>query len=108
MVSSISKVICKSAYLRNGLSWKLCLLLLTLTFGFNSFAQTNITVTGTVQDATGTPLSGASVQVKGRTSGTYTKSDGTYSIQAPDNGTLVISYVGYGTREIAVTGSSLN
>ncbi|RED47840.1 SusC/RagA family TonB-linked outer membrane protein [Seonamhaeicola aphaedonensis] len=63
-----------------------------------SFAQT---VTGTVT-ADGQPLPGATVLVKGTTTGTSTDFDGNFSINADANSTLVFSYVGYATKEVAV------
>ena len=54
-----------------------------------------VTVTGTVTDVTGDPLIGATVTVKGTTSGTSTDIDGHYSISVGDNAILVFSYVGY-------------
>ncbi|HZI68065.1 MAG TPA: carboxypeptidase-like regulatory domain-containing protein, partial [Hanamia sp.] len=66
-------------------------------------------VTGIVTDSTGHPLAGVSIQVKGTNIGTTTDADGNFSIDAPDNATLVISYVGYIPREITVNGQiSLN
>ena len=64
------------------------------------FAQTQ--VRGTVVDENGEPAIGATIQIKGTTQGTVTDIDGQFSISAPANGTLVISYVGYKTQEIAV------
>lgn len=61
-------------------------------------------VTGTVSDATG-PLPGASIVVKGTTNGTQTDFDGNYSLSnVPGNATLVFSYVGFKTSELAVNG----
>lgn len=63
-------------------------------------------VSGTVSDATG-PLPGASVLVKGTTNGTQTDFDGNYTLgNVGSTATLVISYVGFKTREIAVNGQS--
>lgn len=66
-------------------------------------------VSGTVSDANG-PLPGASVVVKGTTTGTQTDFDGNFSIQvSSSDAVLVISYVGYSTQEVAVSGrSSIN
>ena len=51
------------------------------------------------------PLAGASVQVKGTTTGTTTNNEGNFSLTAPDaNVTLVISSVGYDEQEIALAG----
>ena len=57
------------------------------------WAQTQ--VTGRVTDAQGNPLTGVAVLVKNTNTGTTTATDGTFSISAPANSTLVFSYVGY-------------
>jgi TonB-linked SusC/RagA family outer membrane protein len=65
----------------------------------------NVTVTGKVTDHTnGQTLPGVSVKVKGSDVGTVTNIDGVFSIQAPDDATLVFSYVGYNAVEVAVKG----
>ncbi|SIR42284.1 SusC/RagA family TonB-linked outer membrane protein [Maribacter ulvicola] len=67
------------------------------------FAQNEISVSGTVTDEGGQPLPGASIIIKGTTTGTQTDFDGLYALNnVPNNGTLVISYIGYATQEIAV------
>ncbi|MDD3788865.1 MAG: carboxypeptidase-like regulatory domain-containing protein, partial [Petrimonas sp.] len=65
------------------------------------FAQTR--VTGNVVDANGDPVIGASIQIKGTGQGTVTDIDGNFSLSAPSNGTLVVSYVGMKTQEVAVS-----
>ena len=66
-------------------------------------------VSGVVSDNDGSGLPGVSVKVKGTSSGTVTNGDGKYSIDSDANGTLVFSFVGYKTQEIAVEGkTSLN
>ena len=69
-------------------------------------AQT-IKVSGQVVDQEGEPLIGATVKVKGATTGSITDFDGNFTIDAPANGTLVVSYVGYKDREIAVRGRAI-
>jgi len=64
-------------------------------------AQTQ--VRGTVVDDAGEPVIGATIQIKGTSQGTVSDIDGNFSLSAPVNGTLVISYVGYQTQEVAVT-----
>ena len=59
-----------------------------------------ITVTGTVTDAQGEPLIGATVLVKGTTLGTSTDLDGKFTLKNVTGKTLVISYVGYRTKEV--------
>lgn len=63
-------------------------------------------VSGTVSDDNG-PLPGASVVVKGTTTGTQTDFDGNYTLQVTSSdAVLVVSYIGYSTQEIAVNGRS--
>lgn len=64
-------------------------------------AQTK-TVTGTVRDDKGTPVAGASIQVKGKRTGTTTNTEGVFSIQVSRDATLVISYVGFDSQQITV------
>jgi TonB-linked SusC/RagA family outer membrane protein len=63
------------------------------------------TITGTVSDATG-PLPGANVLVKGTTNGTQTDFDGNYTIDADSEATLLFSYIGYSTTQVAVSGQT--
>ena len=64
------------------------------------------TVSGTVSDANG-PLPGASVLVKETTTGTQTDFDGNYTLEGvSSDATLVFSYVGFKSQEIAVAGQS--
>jgi TonB-dependent starch-binding outer membrane protein SusC len=71
------------------------------------FAQDK-TVTGRVASRD-TSLAGVTVSVKGTTQSTQTDENGRFSINAPANGTLVFSYVGYGVQEVRVgSGSTLN
>ena len=60
-------------------------------------------VTGKVTDAaTGDPLPGVNIVVKGTTTGTLTDADGRYSIAADRNSILLFSFIGYTSQEIAV------
>ena len=63
-----------------------------------------IKVSGQVVDQSGESLIGATVRLKGSQSGVVTDFDGNFSIDAPSNATLIVSYVGYKDREIAVRG----
>ncbi|MFA6275729.1 MAG: TonB-dependent receptor [Pedobacter sp.] len=73
-----------------------CLLLLNV-----AWAQ-NVTVKGVVKDETGVTVPSANVIVKGTTNGVQTDANGNYSISAPANGTLVFTYIGFVTQEIAI------
>ena len=80
-------------------------LVMVLCLSFPALAQ-KITVSGTVTDPTGEPLIGASVLAKGTTAGVATDFDGNYHLEVESNGTLIVSYVGYNTQEIAVNGQT--
>ena len=69
----------------------------------NLWAQ-NIQLTGVVTDASNEPIVGASVVEKGTTNGVITDYDGNFTLNVPAKATIVISYVGYQTQEIAVNG----
>lgn len=55
----------------------------------------------------GVSLPGVSVQVKGTNTGTNTSADGTFSVNAPSNATLVFSFIGYKTQEIKIGNQSV-
>jgi len=65
------------------------------------------TVTGVILDTGGESLIGANVLAKGSTVGTVTDIDGSFSLSVPDGvNTIVVSYTGYETQEIDITGQS--
>lgn len=74
-------------------------LLLTLMFATMMQAQ-NDQISGTVIDATGEPIIGASVLEQGSTRGTVTDIDGNFAFRGKSGATLVISYVGYATQRV--------
>ncbi|MDR0745161.1 MAG: SusC/RagA family TonB-linked outer membrane protein [Mediterranea sp.] len=65
-----------------------------------------INVTGVVKDAMGETIIGASVLEKGTTNGTITDLEGSFSLAVASNSTLVVSYIGYTSQEIPVSGKS--
>ena len=71
----------------------------------SAFAQ-NVQIRGTVSDETGAPLPGATILIKGTTTGTTTDIDGQYSISSPSNGVLVFSFIGYNPIEREVGNQS--
>jgi iron complex outermembrane receptor protein len=85
------------------LFFKLTLLLIMSFIGTLSLQAQTGQVKGRVTDASdGTPLPGATVVVKGTTTGTATDLDGYYNIEVEPNTTLVVSYVGYTPKEVVV------
>lgn len=75
--------------------------------GKAAVTQQTIKVKGQVVDQDGEPLIGATVRVKGATTGSVTDIDGNFVIDAASNATLLISYVGYKDREVAVRGRAV-
>ena len=69
------------------------------SMGFSAVAQTG-KVSGVVKDTNGEPLIGASVLVKGTSNGVSTDIDGKFTLNCAPDATLVISYVGYKTKEV--------
>ena len=73
-------------------------------FLFYGMVNAQQTVSGTVTDADG-PLPGATVAIKGTSTGTTTDFDGNYTLNnVPDDAILVFSFVGYQTQELGVNG----
>ena len=79
------------------------LMVFLLTLSSPSWAQKR-TITGIVTDETNEPVIGANVVIKNTTIGTITGIDGQYRIEAPDNATLVFSFIGYNSIEEKVNG----
>lgn len=63
-----------------------------------------VIVKGIVYDEMKTPVIGANVAVKGSNEVTVSNTDGEFSINAPDDGILEVSYVGYHKEEVAIEG----
>ncbi|MCI5663807.1 MAG: TonB-dependent receptor [Mediterranea sp.] len=73
-----------------------------------AITQQSQTIKGTVVDNTGEPVIGANVLVKGTTTGVITDIDGNFTLEAPVGSTLVISFIGYETREVKATVAPMN
>ena len=65
-------------------------------------AQSNIKVSGIVYDNLNEPIIGATVRVKGTQIAAVTDLDGKFRFNAPKHGTLVVSYIGHKTQEVAI------
>jgi len=83
--------------------WLTLCLLMMCQIGFSQ----SRTVSGSVIDSENKPLYGASVLIKGTTSGSLTDQDGRFTLEAnPETDTLVVSYIGFGTNQIALDGKT--
>lgn len=72
-----------------------------------SVSAQNITLSGNVKDTTGEPIIGASIVEKGNTNnGTITDFDGNFSLKVPANTTVIVSYIGMKTQEVAIKGKT--
>ncbi|MFN7115761.1 MAG: SusC/RagA family TonB-linked outer membrane protein [Saprospiraceae bacterium] len=79
-------------------------LVFLIAFFMQSFALAQ--VSGVVTDQTGIPLPGATVVIKNTTTGTVTDENGAYVLETSGD-TIVVSFIGYATQEIAVGGRSV-
>ncbi|MEZ2337974.1 SusC/RagA family TonB-linked outer membrane protein [Mucilaginibacter sp. RCC_168] len=85
-----------------GLVMLCCVLLLSFQ---QAFSQQVKTISGHVKDEQGLPMPSVSVSLAGTTQGTTTDVNGSYKINAPENATLVFSFLGYEKKTVKVTGS---
>jgi TonB-dependent starch-binding outer membrane protein SusC len=88
---------------------KLMLLLLCCVFaGMQVLMAQGVTVSGKTTDASGQGMPGVTIQVKGTTTGTVSQADGSYRLVVPaDANTLVFSFVGMKTQEVAIGGRTV-
>jgi len=98
-------------YNRRKLSFYLKMIILfvgLISLPGDMYANTDddVSISGVVTDGNGTPLSGASVQVKGNNIGTSTNAKGEFTLVVPENATLVISYIGFDVKEVEVGGNT--
>ncbi|MDE5708361.1 MAG: TonB-dependent receptor, partial [Alistipes sp.] len=67
----------------------------------------NRQISGTVTNSEGQPIVGATVLVDGTSVGTTTGSNGKYTVAAPADGTLTVSFIGYQAQQVAVAGKTV-
>jgi TonB-dependent starch-binding outer membrane protein SusC len=79
------------------------MLVVSLVMSISVFAQNSIRVKGRVTDDLGLPLAKASITVKGAAGGVSSDENGNFEIDAPPNGTLVITTVGFFAKEVKVS-----
>lgn len=87
----------------NNLFRSITLLLLMFILGSVSAQNKSLNVKGTVRDAMGDPIIGATILQQGSTYGTISNKDGEFSLSVPDKSVLEISFVGYQTKIVKVT-----
>lgn len=84
---------------------RICILAMVLLFLVTGLAAQTIELRGTIKDAdTKEALIGASVVVKGTTTGTTSDLDGNYVINVAADATLIFSYIGYMNKEMKLVG----
>ncbi len=71
-----------------------------------SVSAQNVTVKGSIKDASGEPIIGATVMQTGTNNGTVTDLDGNYQLSVPSNATLTFTCIGYTDQVVAVAGKS--
>ena len=80
---------------------------LIAVFVFLAYATAqNRQISGTVSDANGHPVAGATVIVDGTSLGTTTNTAGEYTLSAPANGTLVVTFVGFEPQQLPIAGKT--
>lgn len=78
------------------------------SFGVEAMQQNTKTVKGTVKDAMGEPIIGASILVKGTTTGVITDFDGNFVLDnVAENAVLEVSYIGYTSQSVSVSGKKV-
>ena len=83
------------------------LFLSLILLGFTLNAQ-NVNISGKVVDNNGDPVIGASVVLVGNTSvGAITDLDGNYRLSVPANSSVTVSFIGYQSQTVAVSGRSV-
>ena len=88
------------------LKLRACLTLVML-FVVTSLAAQEISVRGSVKDASGEPVIGATVKIAGAKTGVITNMDGEYLITCPSNTDLEFNYIGYKSQKVAVNGKKV-
>ncbi len=83
--------------------FKYGVLLVFSLLSLSTLAQSGNTIHGVVTDEKGLPVPGAGVKIKGTTVGVATDLDGKFSLSADKGATLVFTFIGYETKEVAVT-----
>ena len=76
--------------------------------GLTTLQAQDRAISGKVTDAGGSALPGANIQVKGTNRGTTTNSEGTFTINVPNGAKIVVSSIGFSSKEVAISGGTSN
>ena len=87
---------------------KTIIILLFSVFIANNLIAQEQTITGKIIDNTGEPLTGTSISVKGTATGTTADFEGNYKIKAKKDAILVFTFIGFQTKELKATSTTLN
>lgn len=85
---------------------KYFIVFLLLCVSIGTVKAQNVHVTGIVNDNMGEVVIGANIKVKNGSGGTITDIDGRFSIDVPQNATLIVSFIGYMTKEVELKGKT--
>lgn len=85
---------------------KALMILAAVTAAFATAAAQDLKISGTVTDQTGYPLEGATVMVKGTSTGTTTDAEGAFTLRAGPDAELMVSYLGYLSQARPVNGQA--
>jgi len=89
--------------------WQLTYARLTRTQDLAVWHNEDGTVSGVVRDAQGNPLVGASILVKGTTTGMFTNENGEFDLTVPDGrSTFIVTYTGYQKQEVPISNEFLS
>lgn len=96
----------KQKFFKEPFAYRLVLFVLCAAFTANLSAQNQKTISGNITEENGVSVIGASVFVKGTTTGTVSDIDGNFSLSVPESSVITISYIGYHPQEIPVAGKT--
>ncbi|MDD3910005.1 MAG: carboxypeptidase-like regulatory domain-containing protein, partial [Proteiniphilum sp.] len=82
----------KQKFFKEPFAYRLVLFVLCAAFTANLSAQNQKTISGNITDENGVSVIGASVFVKGTTTGTVSDIDGNFSLSVPESSVITISY----------------
>ena len=103
-IDTVLREVFKNADIAYSVSDKRILLVRKKTDPSGKKSQSTQIISGQVMDSEGFPVIGANIRVKNTTIGGITDIDGAYTLEVPEEGTLVVSYIGYATHEVALSG----